>query len=220
MLFRRRKRIEDVEGKFNFDNMRRSIRTLVIDDDENSFEPFKPLEKQGYGLTFWTKIEDLSQLERGHYDIIILDILGVGQEWSPKEEGFGILELVKARNPGQIIVAYSGETFDFSKKKFYRMADDMIPKQSVDPAKCKSVIDNLIATRLSPSGVWNQIQAILAKNKVPKKKIQKIEQKIAAVLEQNPSEEAIREILGRVISDKEVWTAIAILIAKLCIAVT
>jgi DNA-binding NtrC family response regulator len=218
MLFSREKSIESVQGKFDFDSRRRSARILVIDDDENSFEPFKPLQREGYGITFWTKVEDLTKLEQGHYDIVILDILGVGQEWSPDEQGFGILELLKARNPGQIVVAYSGETFDFSKQKFYRMADDMIPKQSVDPAKCKSVIDNLIATRLSPSGVWGQIREILRKSNVSERKIQKVERKVAGVLEENPSEPVVREILKGVVSDKDVWAGVIILVAKLCLS--
>jgi CheY-like chemotaxis protein len=210
----------DIEPRFNFQIRLRSVRILVIDDDEISFEPFKPLQKEGYHITFWKKIEDLSKLEQGYYDIIILDIRGVGTEWSPKDEGFGILELLKSRNTSQIIVAYSGEAFDFTKKEFYRMADDMIPKASVDPAKCKSIIDNLIITRMSPTKVWNLIKNVLVENKVPSKKIQKMESKVVMILEKNPSENAVQKVIKGVVSDKDVWAHIVILIAKLCLALT
>lgn len=215
MVFFRRRSIDEVEAEFNFDARRRSVRILVIDDDPNSFDPFKPLEREGYAIDFWENIRDFRRLEQGYYDIIVLDIRGVGTDWSSKEEGFGILELLKSRNPSQIVVAYSGETFDFSKGKFYRMADDMIPKSSVDPAKCKNIIDNLIATRLSPANIWNDMKDILLKNGVTERKIKKLESKITAVLQESPRRDVVEELIKGYVADKEVWASIVILITKL-----
>ena len=94
----------------------------------------------------------------------------------------------------------------------------MIPKASVDPAKCKSVIDNLITTRLSPTNVWNLIKDILLENGVPSKKIKKLERTVVMTLEKNPSENAIQEIMTGITSDKDVWACIVVLISKLCLA--
>lgn len=213
-----KKQISQVEAKFNFDARRRSARILVIDDDQNSFDPFKPLQKEGYAIDFWQKIEDLTKLEQGYYDIIVLDIRGVGQEWSSEEEGFAILELVKSRNPSQVVIAYSGETFDFSKQKFYRMADDMIPKSSVDAAKCKAVIDGLIMAKLRPTALWKLIEDLLLKNGLSKRQVKKLESKIVTALENNQDEQTLQRMIKRLVSDKDVWITLGILIAKLWMA--
>ena len=214
-----RKKINEVESKFNFDARRRSTRILVIDDDLNSFDPFKPLQKEGYAIDFWQKIEDLGKLETGYYDIIVLDIRGVGQEWSSEEEGFAILELLKSRNPSQIVIAYSGETFDFSKQKFYRMADDMIPKSSVDAAKCKVVIDSLIMSKLKPTILWDLIEDVLLKNGISKRQVKKLEIKVVKALEKNADKQTLQKIIKRFVSDEDVWITVSILIGKLCLAI-
>jgi len=219
MFFAPRKNISQIESKFNFDARRRSARLLVIDDDPNSFDPFKPLQKEGYAIDFWQKIEDLTKLEQGYYDIIVLDIKGVGQEWSSEEEGFAILELLKARNPSQVVIAYSGETFDFSKQKFYRMADDMLPKASVDAAKCKTVIDSLIRDKLRPTALWKLIEDILLKHGLSKRKVKRLESQIVTSLEKNIDEQSLQKMIKRFVSNNDVWITLAILIAKLCMAI-
>jgi CheY-like chemotaxis protein len=210
--------IDDIEKRFNFDARRRSTRILVIDDDPNSFEPFGPLQNEGYAIDFWRKVNDLSKLEQGYYDIIFLDVRGVGEDWSPDQGGFGILELLKTRNPNQLIVAYSGEAFDFGKRKFYQMADDMIPKASVDPAKCKVVIDNLIRTRLGPAGVWGSIEQLLRQNGLPEKRIQRLEQQIVRALERNQGEDKLKSLIKKVVTNEDVWSSVITLILKLSLA--
>lgn len=213
-----KRKMSDINGKFDFERRKRSVRILVIDDDQNSFMPFKPLKKEGYDVEFWKDVEDLGKLEQGIYDIVILDIRGVGKEWCPDEEGFGIIDLLKKRNPSQIVVAYSGETFDFTKGKFYRMADDMIPKQSVDPGTCKSVIDNLICTKLSPNSLWKTIEEILANNGIQPRKINRIESKIVKVLDQNGNEQDVQDILRSFALNKDLLVSIGILIGKIFMA--
>lgn len=215
-----KKTIERIQARFDFDRRKRVTKIVVIDDDPTSYEPFEPLRDEGYTIDFWEKIRDLSKLERGEYDIIILDIKGVGQEWSPEEEGFGIMDLLKSRNPLQVIIAYSGETFDLGKKKFFRIADDMIPKATINPAKCKRVIDNLIETKLSPKPIWDSIKKLLDENNVSKRKIAKIEHKVVKILEQSPDQTQIEEVLKSVIQDKQVWSAIIVMVFKLVLSVS
>ena len=135
-----------------FDELRRRTRILVIDDDESSF-PFKQLKDEGYAIDHWPKVQSLTQLEQGTYDIVVLDIHGVGQEYSA-DDGLGILEHIKERNPSQLVVAFSGHTFDLAKNRFFRLADDVLGKP-VDATKCKRVIDDLIASKMTPQGMWS-----------------------------------------------------------------
>jgi CheY-like chemotaxis protein len=113
-----RKTISDIPSP-PLEELRKRARILVVDDDENSF-PVELLKKEGYAIDYWPKIESLSKLERGDYDIIILDIGGVAKEYS-SEDGLGVLEHLKEVNPSQIVVAFSGQSFDLSKNRFWQL---------------------------------------------------------------------------------------------------
>ncbi len=218
MLFGK-KTINSIQARFDFDKRRRITKIVVIDDDPTSYEPFEPLRDEGYIIDYWEKIRELGKLERGEYDIIILDIKGVGQEWSP-EEGFGIMDLLKSRNPLQIIIAYSGETFDLGKKKFFRMADDMIPKATITPAICKRVIDNLIETKLSPKPIWDSIKKLLSEHGVSNRKMAQIEHNVVQILEHSPNQLKIEEVLKNVVKDEQLWSSIILMVFKLVLSVS
>jgi DNA-binding NtrC family response regulator len=173
------------------DILRKRTRILVIDDDENSF-PFKVMRNEGYAIDYWSKVENLTKLERGEYDIIILDIGGVAKEYTP-EDGLGILEHLKNVNPAQIIVAFSGQTFDLSKNRFWRIADDSLSKP-VDATKCKRMLDNLIENKMTLSHYWGVIAEILKREQVGDKNITQLEDKLTRAL-QNKDVDGIYGIL-------------------------
>jgi DNA-binding NtrC family response regulator len=140
------------------DDVRRRTRILVIDDDENSF-PIQILRQEGYTIDYWDKVNNLHQLEEGDYDIIILDIQGVAKELD-REDGLGILKHIKEVNPSQIVVAFSGHSYDLSKAEFWKIADDSLAKP-VDATKCKRLIDNLIENKRTPIHYWKAVSARL-----------------------------------------------------------
>jgi CheY-like chemotaxis protein len=88
--------------------MRKRARLLVIDDQEFAYE--RLFERDGYNLTKWKDIENLEPLENGEYDVILLDIQGVGKQYS-EEQGLGILRHIRKSNPTQIVIAYSGDDY-------------------------------------------------------------------------------------------------------------
>ncbi|MGB3087490.1 MAG: hypothetical protein WBC53_07175, partial [Phycisphaerae bacterium] len=77
-------------------------RIVVIDDEKEAF-PLDVLASQGYAIDHWGDVKDLQKLETGFYDIIILDIGGVGQELDADNEGLGVLRHIKKVNPSQIV---------------------------------------------------------------------------------------------------------------------
>ncbi len=173
------------------DILRKRTRILVIDDDENSF-PFEIMRNEGYAIDYWPKVQSLDKLERGEYDIIVLDIGGVAKEYS-HEDGLGILEHLKDVNPAQIIVAFSGQTFDLSKNRFWRLADDSLSKP-VDATKCKRMLDNLIENKMTLSHYWGVIIEILKREQVSDKNITQLEDKLTRAL-QNKDTDGICGIL-------------------------
>ena len=124
---------------------RKRARILVIDDDKNAF-PITLLEKEGYNVHYWAKVESIRKLEEAEYDIIILDIKDICTPEVSLRDGFGVLEHLKKYNPAQIVVAYSGQSYDLSQQKFFQIADDFLGKPS-DLLECKQKIDRLLKQR-------------------------------------------------------------------------
>src|ERR1041385_4826910 len=103
--------IKDISLRLPFEEIRKKARIVVIDDDESAF-PYELLQKEGYNVSYWPRIEKLKELESGEYDLIILDIAGVTDKTISLTDGAGVLMHLKRRNPAQLIIAYSGQKFD------------------------------------------------------------------------------------------------------------
>jgi DNA-binding NtrC family response regulator len=211
MLSWKRRRIADLP-KPSMEDVRKRVRILVIDDDENSF-PLALLRNEGYAIDHWPKVQSLKPLEEGFYDIIVLDIGGVAKEFSA-EDGLGILEHIKERNPSQVVVAFSGLSFDLGKKKFWQLTDDMLAKPA-DATKCKRVLDNLIEHRLSPQAYWSAIEVILKKAGVADNARRDLEDKLVQALGHKDREQVASVIRNIVKTSDTAITAINVAI-KLC----
>src|SRR5690349_10570925 len=88
--------------------LRKRGRILVIDDEP--FDYVQLFRSDGYTIEQWHDVENLLDIERGSFDVLILDIGGIGQALSA-DEGLGILKHVRRANPAQLIIACSGKTF-------------------------------------------------------------------------------------------------------------
>ncbi|MCB0652182.1 MAG: hypothetical protein KDC85_12975, partial [Saprospiraceae bacterium] len=141
------KRFSKVTKKYGFDELKRRLRIVIIDDED--IFPMSLFKQNGYNVEKWDKVEDFSKLESGFYDIIVLDILGVANHLSD-DDGFGVLESLKLSNPAQIIIAYSAHSYDLTKQKFWQLADETIAKPS-QFLKMKEVVDNVIIEKFNPN---------------------------------------------------------------------
>lgn len=121
-------------------------RILVIDDQE--FPHIVLFEKDGYTIQQWKDVEDLAQLENGDFDLILLDLLGIGRKHSA-DEGLGILKHIRDRSPAQIVVAYSNEDIPLSYQSFFQDADAVLHKTLADYVEFKRTVDDLLDKRFS-----------------------------------------------------------------------
>jgi len=153
--------------------MVKRTRIVVIDDERTTF-PFEVLQQQGYSIDHWPDVTDITKLEHGFYDIIILDIGGVGRELDPTNEGIAILQHLKKLNPAQVIVAFSGQSYESAKIPFFQLADQYVPKPT--PAIIwKEIIDDLIKTRITVDHYWSTMKQVLYDSGVNEKSIRNIE---------------------------------------------
>ncbi|MGF7141569.1 hypothetical protein [Roseimarinus sediminis] len=159
---------------YDFDSLRKRLRLLVI-DDEDVF-PITLFQEAGYNIERWEKVKNYRSLENGDYDIIILDILNVAEDLS-EEDGFGVLESIKKHNPAQIVIAYSAHSFDFSKQRFWELADAKISKPSMF-LKIKEIVDNTITECFTLERYVDVLHKLLRDFKLNEKSIAKVDAEI------------------------------------------
>ena len=92
-------------------------------------------------------MENLEKLENNYFDLILLDIQGVGQSES-EEEGFGILKHIRAKSPTQIVIAFSNADWSLKYQDFFDLADRKLAK-SQDYVEFKRIVDDLLTQRFN-----------------------------------------------------------------------
>lgn len=141
MLFRKRTPWPSV----TIEEIRKRARLLVIDDGDFAYLPL--FQRDGYTIDKWADVTDLSKLESGYYDIIMLDLQGVGRQVSA-EQGLGVLRHLRETRPAQLIIAYSGADWPLKYQEFFTQADAVLPKGS-DYVIFKRKVDSLLEERFS-----------------------------------------------------------------------
>lgn len=131
-----------------FEEIKKRSKILVVDDSD--FAYLSLFKKDGYSIEHWKDIKSLPSLEKGDFDIILLDIQGVGKKQSAQDQGFGILKHLHQVCPAQIVVAYSNADWSLKYQEFFRMADAVLAKSS-DYVDFKRVVDELLRKRFSMS---------------------------------------------------------------------
>lgn len=173
----------NLKSSIAFDELKKRTRLLVI-DDEDSF-PVKIFQSEGYSVDKWDKVENYGNLEKGLYDIIILDIKGVAEHIS-EEDGLGVLESLKTSNPAQIIIAFSQHSFDLSKARFWELADEKIAKPS-DFLKIKKTIDNLIKTQFKPERYIQTLLQLIEDDSLTSTQKERIKSKVRKSIDNKQS---------------------------------
>jgi CheY-like chemotaxis protein len=131
----------------NIEVLRKRAKILVIDDQALPVQ--RLFQRDGYHFERWPQIRNLSQLTDGYYDIILLDLQGVGLDESPDLQGLGILAHVKQSNPAQTVIAYSAHTQRISLRPLIDMADAVLDKDA-SYVQYKATVDNLLKERATP----------------------------------------------------------------------
>lgn len=187
------------------DEIRKRARLLVIDDQDFYYLPL--FQKDGYSIEKWDDVKDLTKLEIGFYDIILLDIQGVGKELS-QDQGFGILKYLRKSSPAQIIVAYSNADWSVKYQEFFEMADAVLYKQK-DYVDFKRTVDNLLRDRFSLGFYVNRIDKLVAPYITEPEKVRQITQK--AILTKSP--DRLKQYLDKIIDNKETFNTVLQIVA-------
>src|SRR4051812_42591458 len=115
--------------KVDLDEIVKRARILVIDDGDFAYMPL--FERDGYTISKWDDVQDLHALETNEFDVILLDLKGVGVQESA-DEGFGLLKHIREASPAQIVVAYSNADLSLEYQPFFSDADAVLHKTKSD----------------------------------------------------------------------------------------
>ncbi|WP_267424875.1 MULTISPECIES: hypothetical protein [unclassified Curtobacterium] len=127
--------------------VRKSARILVIDD--HAFPAQRTFTRDGYHFERWPEVKNLSQLTDGHWQVILLDVQGVGLNESPDKQGIGILEHIKKTNPAQAVVIYSAQKQAITASEQLILADAILEK-GISYVDYKAVVDRLLLSSATP----------------------------------------------------------------------
>jgi hypothetical protein len=125
----------------------RTSKILVLDDQE--FPQQTIFQRDGYNFERWPDVQNLSQLSDGRFQIILLDIQGVGLNESPTRQGLGILESIKNSNPGQAVILYSAQPQRLISHPSLSLADVVLDKSS-EYVDYKKHVDQLLMSQANP----------------------------------------------------------------------
>ena len=127
------------------DEIRKRARLLIIDDEDFIYKEL--FTRDGYIIEKWDDVEDLSKLEHNFFDVILLDVQGVGRKLSA-DQGLGILQHIRKTAPTQVVIAFSNADYSLRYQDFFSMADAVLSK-GADYVEFKRTVDQLLQQRFS-----------------------------------------------------------------------
>jgi CheY-like chemotaxis protein len=198
---KRSKTIRQIAKPLSAEARKRLARIVVIDDEPDSV-PTEDLRANGYSVEYWESLDAarLARLERGEFDIVILDIQGiVPPGFSDTGDGLGVLRRLKSSNPSQIVIACSGQSYRIDAMDFYRSADATLAKP-ISAIRAMEALDEVMRSRVDAGQYWDGVAEMLRQSGVDESRIRKLEHRVAKAAEGNTgvSGAQVEEIVGHV----------------------
>lgn len=153
------------------DEIRNSARICIIDD-----EPFQAkvnLLSYGFKIDEFTDIPDIKNIEQ--YQIIIIDLIGVGRHFNSALEGASLIEEIKRRHPEKVVITYTGASRNDKTAKRAQNISDYFLKKDVDLDEFVNTLDEASNTVTNPAKIWQRIRVRLAENNATTKTLLLIE---------------------------------------------
>lgn len=110
-----------------FEKAKLKARIAFVDDEEVNY--VNRLQKDGYNVAYWEDIENIDDFANKGYNVVVLDIQGIGKKISETSEGWGILKYLKNTYPHIVVIMFTGADWSITKFKSQAdQADDFIGK--------------------------------------------------------------------------------------------
>ncbi len=191
----------------DINDLKKRIKIVVIDDKKDSF-PIETMQDFGFTLEYWKIIDSnkLKRLEKNEFDIIILDIEGVVETSELGEkDGLDILKSLKNKNNKQIIIAFSGSTYDVSKGEFWKITDDFL-KKPINAFDTKEMLEEIILNNYSINNLINQLKQIINKQIDNQKDIEKLETIIVKAIKEEKNLDMLKIVKAGITDTSGIMT--------------
>mgnify|MGYP003536673647 FL=1 len=191
----------------DINDLKKRIKIVVIDDNKDSF-PIETMQDFGFTLEYWKIIDSnkLKRLEKNEFDIIILDIEGVVETSELGEkDGLDILKSLKNKNNKQIIIAFSGSTYDVSKGEFWKITDDFL-KKPINAFDTKEMLEEIILNNYSINNMINQLKQIINKQIDNQKDIEKLETIIVKAIKEEKNLDMLKIVKAGITDTSGIMT--------------
>ena len=191
----------------DINDLKKRIKNVVIDDKKDSFL-IEKMKDFGFTLEYWKIIDSnkLKRLEKNEFDIIILDIEGVVETSELGEkDGLDILKSLKNKNNKQIIIAFSGSTYDVSKGEFWKITDDFL-KKPINAFDTKEMLEEIILNNYSINNLINQLKQIINKQIDNQKDIEKLETIIVKAIKEEKNLDMLKIVKAGITDTSGIMT--------------
>ena len=145
---KREKRIVELAFE-QFEKVKFKARIAVVDDEEVPL--IDKLQKDGYNITKYADIIEIDSFIRKKYDVLVLDIQGVGKNIAGTKEGWGILSYLKHEYPHLVIIVFTGADWSITKVKELADVADLVIGKDLEYLDFKSKLDVAIKKAFSPN---------------------------------------------------------------------
>jgi DNA-binding NarL/FixJ family response regulator len=151
-MFWRKKDLSSYRRNIPRQELRRRSRLLVIDDERPTL--IDDLQRSGFAVDYQPDItsHNLSLLDSGTYDLILLDFANVGTTLG-QDHGLTLLRYIKRANPATFVVAYTSKSLGADHADFYRNADGVLPKDAGIADSIEKIEDSL-QKAIGVENVW------------------------------------------------------------------
>jgi DNA-binding NarL/FixJ family response regulator len=184
--FKRKEDLAQFNPSLTRDDLIRRCRILVIDDERPQL--IDDLMKSGFAIDHDPTGDDLSKVEAGLYDLILLDFGGIGIKYG-KDQGLSLLRHIKRINPGQFILAYTSKSLPPEQSEFYRLTDGTLYKDAGIQESFAKIEDSL-RDALNVVRLWQA-----AMNTIPEKTRDSLQRALStSIRKRNP--EPLRSALN------------------------
>ncbi|GLQ06061.1 hypothetical protein GCM10007924_12820 [Sneathiella chinensis] len=130
--------------------LRGSTRIAIIDDEK--FKAYNNLTTYGYNIKELPDITSLDQVVG--FDIILCDLMGVGQNFDSSIGGASIIREIKENYPTKFVIAYSGARGNSAEANAAKRYADEFIKKDEEITKWVEKLDRAIEFSSDPYQRW------------------------------------------------------------------
>lgn len=168
----------DIEGYYRDqigpkDIRKRRANVGICAIDDQPFAPQQNLMNYGFKIDCLGDIKTVAEVAQ--YDIILCDIMGVGQSFDIRTQGASIMSEIRRCHPEKFIVAYTGSALNQTAARQASSVADDILKKDIDIEEWTQFLDHYCTLALNPYKVWSRIKISMADKEIDTKEILRAE---------------------------------------------